>query len=503
VKDQIKLPTMKNLTNLLFAFLIFILIGCHTKVQTKQEILSLYPENPNYFLFQGKPTVLLTSGEHYGAVMNTAFDYEKYLNTLKTEGFNYTRIFIGPYSEIGGNNFGISNNTMNPAPENWLVPWPKESASGKYDLSQWNDAFFARLKTFVAAASANEIVVEVTLFTSYYTNHQWSNSPFNPNNNIQGFDSISFKQVNTINNGQLMQIQENYVRKVIQELNRFGNVFFEIQNEPWADNGQLAEKIAETDTLSHPAPWQRIVETAKTESLEWQKRIAQIVVDEESQLPNKHLIAQNISNFRNQIANPDPNISIFNFHYAYPEAATQNLGLKKAIGLDETGFMPQTDFYYRSQAWKFMLAGGALYNNLDYSFTVGSEDGTFAIDSGTPGWGGVAYRKQLQTLKKFIEGFDFWLMKPDNSILQLSQGNVSKFQVLAEPGKQYAIYLEKACGASIQLNIPDGEYQMEWLNPVTGIAEKAVNVTATRGRLELIYPDWSEDAALKLVLISK
>ena len=28
--------------------------------------LALHPENPHYFLFRGKPTVLVTSGEHYG-----------------------------------------------------------------------------------------------------------------------------------------------------------------------------------------------------------------------------------------------------------------------------------------------------------------------------------------------------------------------------------------------------------------------------------------------------
>jgi hypothetical protein len=34
-----------------------------------------HPENPRYFLFQGKPTVLVTSGEHYGAVLNREFDF--------------------------------------------------------------------------------------------------------------------------------------------------------------------------------------------------------------------------------------------------------------------------------------------------------------------------------------------------------------------------------------------------------------------------------------------
>jgi hypothetical protein len=34
--------------------------------------LSLHPDNPHGLLFRGKPSILLTSGEHYGAVHNPA-----------------------------------------------------------------------------------------------------------------------------------------------------------------------------------------------------------------------------------------------------------------------------------------------------------------------------------------------------------------------------------------------------------------------------------------------
>jgi len=490
---------MQNLIKFLSFFLLIFLIACQSKNQSKTDIISLHPENPNYFLFKGKPTVLITSGEHYGAVMNTDFNYQKYLQTLQNDGLNYTRVFMGPYSEIGDHTFGISNNTMNPKPESWLTPWVKDKTSNKYDLSKWNISFFDRLKAFMTAASEKGIVVEVTLFTSYYSNHQWSLSPFNPKNNVQGFDSISYKQVNTINNGQLMDIQEKYVRKIVQELNGFGNVFFEIQNEPWSDNPIFVEKIVETDTLSHAAKWQRIVETARSESLEWQKYIAQIIFSKEKDLPNKHLIAQNISNFRNKIENPDPTISIFNFHYAYPEAASENLHLKKVISLDETGFMPHQDILYRTQAWKFILAGGAIYNNLDYSFTVGEEDGTHPIDSVTPGWSHPEYRKQMKILKDFIESFDFIRMKPDNSILKVTTGRLSGFQVLAETGKQYGIYLIGGSESEITLELPDGEYITEWINLLTGTKDRGQNLIAKNGSASLICPDFKEDIALKIL----
>lgn len=45
----------------------------------------LHPDNPRYFLFRGRPTVVVTSGEHYGAVLNLDFDFRRYLDTLAKE----------------------------------------------------------------------------------------------------------------------------------------------------------------------------------------------------------------------------------------------------------------------------------------------------------------------------------------------------------------------------------------------------------------------------------
>src|SRR5262249_12486892 len=61
--------------------------------------IRLHPENPHYFLFRGKPTVLITSAEHYGAVLNPDFDYITYLNVLQADGLNLTRTVNGNYLE--------------------------------------------------------------------------------------------------------------------------------------------------------------------------------------------------------------------------------------------------------------------------------------------------------------------------------------------------------------------------------------------------------------------
>src|SRR3954470_24137945 len=81
-----------------------------------------HPENPRYFVFAGKPTVLITSGEHYGAVLNRDFDYVRYLDTLRADRLNLTRTFTGTYREVPGN-FKIDSNTLAPGPGKFIAPW--------------------------------------------------------------------------------------------------------------------------------------------------------------------------------------------------------------------------------------------------------------------------------------------------------------------------------------------------------------------------------------------
>ena len=107
-------------------------------------------------------------------------------------------------------------------------------------------------------------------------------------------------------------------------------------------------------------------------------------------------------------------ISIVNFHAATVDSVKQNYGLNKVIANDETGGSDHSDRKYRTEGWNFILAGGAVYSHLDFSFTPDREDGTaLPLPQGTPGGGGPELRKQLQILKEFVEGFDFIKMAPN------------------------------------------------------------------------------------------
>src|SRR5260370_40314283 len=52
------------------------------------------PDNPKCFEFRGKPLALLTATEHYGAVINRPFRFERYLADAAGKRTTLTRPFL-------------------------------------------------------------------------------------------------------------------------------------------------------------------------------------------------------------------------------------------------------------------------------------------------------------------------------------------------------------------------------------------------------------------------
>jgi len=233
-------------------------------------------------------------------------------------------------------------------------------------------------------------------------------------------------------------------------------------------------------------------------TIEWQNRIISTIVDAEAALPARHLIAQNIANGSCKIPDPNPAVSIFNFHYSDPpDSVALNADLHRVIAFDESGFRGTADLPYRTEAWEFILAGGAVYDHLDYSFTAAHPDGTFHFTK-SPGGGGPTLRRQLQILKQFIESFDFIRMAPDNAII-LSHPPGSTAWALAEAGRQYAVYLKGGSRGDLTLEIPPGRYEAEWLNPRTGKTDRREEFRHDAGSRTLGAPVYSADVALRLI----
>jgi hypothetical protein len=478
-------------------FLAATLLACAAGAQP----LRLHPQNPHYFQFNGKTLALVTSAEHYGAVLNGDFDYRKYLATLAADGMNYTRIFAGSYREVPSKSFGILRNTLAPEAGRYIAPWAQSSTPGyaaggnKFDLDQWNPAFFDRLRDFLTEAAKHRIIVEVTLFSSHYNETHWAVSPLNPLNNVNGTDAIDWKKLHTLDNGNILKRHESYVRKIVRETNAFDNIFFEIQNEPWADRTVMVDVVNPFARPPARDQFPNSVDVGDELSRAWEARIAEWIGSEESQLPKKHLIAQNYANFRASVRGLAPGVSLANFHYAYPEAVTANYGLGIAIGYDETGFLGREDRDYLRQAWNFMLSGGSLFNHLDYSFSVGKEDGTDTEPNG-PGGGSPALRRQLRLLSEFLHALPLAEMRPDPGAVKHAAGAFAR--VISSPGKVWEVYLDGSGPAEVRMSLPAGNYTAEWIDVRSGAVQNAEKFRHTGGDRSLTAPDFRDGIALRL-----
>lgn len=471
--------------------IITILIGLAQALSARQP-LALHPDNPHYFQFRDRPLVIVTSGEHYGALLNLDFNYRRYLQTLEREGMNNTRVFSGVYCEPPAA-FNITSNTLAPLPGRFISPWARSSRPGyanggnKFDLGQWDEAYFKRLHDFMKQAGKRGVIVEMNLFCPFYNDSMWNLSPMNAANNINSVGDVARTNVYTLDkHGGLLFHQEAFVRKIVAELNEYDNLYYEICNEPYFGGV----------------------------TLEWQARIAQTIANAQKRLRNQHLISQNIANGSQKLEKLKPNVSIYNFHYANPpDAVTLNYRLPAVIGDNETGFRGTNNLPYRIEAWDFITAGGGLYNNLDYSFVAGKEDGTFAYPATQPGSGNTELRRQLKLLSQTIHDLDFVNMAPYNELVKgdLPEGTTAR--LLAFPGRDYLLYARSGLGQKkdgpklktqfgpgelvLRVNLAPGSYNYKWLDPATcQVVLTGAVMTHGGGDHEFVAPPFKDDTAL-------
>ena len=109
------------------------------------EVIRIHPENKKIFEYRGKPTVLVCATEHYGAVMNRPFRFERYLADAAERGQTLTRLFtlfrelqtpVNPYS------------TCKPESPDYIAPFqrtgPGTALDGqpRYDLAPMEYGIF-------------------------------------------------------------------------------------------------------------------------------------------------------------------------------------------------------------------------------------------------------------------------------------------------------------------------------------------------------------------------
>ncbi len=460
--------------------------------KSQSSLVQICPDNPHYFFYKGKPLVLITTDEHYGAVINLDFDYIPFLDRLREYGMNLTRIHPGAYVEMKDQY--AKGNPLGPAPNRYILPWKKSTVSGantnlgayKYDLGAWDQEYFQRLKDYIHQASLRDIIVEIVFFNGMY-NDRWAAQPLYHANNIQGVGTCGFQQYTTLADKALVEAQLKYVKKVASELLEFDNLIYDISDEPemqgqasWAWNSVMLDALTSVDHHKH-----LYGETAHSATPDFTKdrRI--------SWLPTEYISPMEITLDTNY-ADAKPIVDVETSYY--PSWYGRH-------PVEET----------RAEGWYGMVGGlaGLIHLNAEFSTSNSSAKATSTEKEILP---------QKRVLADFMRSLDFVKMTKFTGFRVADSGVLARG--IAQPGRQYAVYLFHGTRKwekwpqgptasrftvdanwftdTVSIDLPRGAYSIQWINPASGEVIVTGRQESSGGELVLETPRYWTDIALKI-----
>jgi len=502
------------------------------------QTFSVHPLNPRCFQYRGKPFKILTSGEHYGAVINADLDYDVYLHEMQRTGQNMARVFTF-YREKPSSIPGPGNmNTLAPTPPASVMPWERVHGHGsatdgldRFDLERWNYDYFDRLADYVSRCADRGVVCEIVLFCNPYRPELYDLFPCNQLNNVNGVGTHIDQpcEFMSLKDATIVAFQERFIRQMAKMLNASDNVYYEICNEP--------------------TPLDEVSEAREEAIVAWQAHLARVLREAEEHLPKRHLIAVNAQlmvkvrdsadgvtvRHEDEVYFENPDIDIINYHYISAKSARQGFrfvklpsdqaqaGLiwhfmrrrdhvEKPIVFDETfsGIArghPERYGINRAEAWEMMLSGGAGYDNLDWSFTPADASGCGRepLEDGRR-LDGRCLRDWLGVLRALLGGYDLAALTPALELLPERLPGYG-YAASTDGSGRYILYLvdgrlyrSEAClrePLSTVLNLPAGTYAAQTFDPRSGVRRELPRVRST-GSARLDIPAFTEDIAVTL-----
>lgn len=243
---------------------------------SRSDALHRDPENPRYFADADGHTVYLTGSHTWNNLVDMgptdpppAFDFDAYIDWLRGYPHNFFRLWTWELVSWDTR----ANNESEPltlyvAPLPYARTGPGNALDGKpkFDLEKYAPEYFQRLRDRVAAADQTGLYVAVMLFEGWGLQHienAWEHHPFHPDNNSNGIDGDANGdgkglEIHELVNPEVLAVQEAYVHHVLETLNEFPNVLYEISNE------------------NHP------------ESTDWQYHMIHFIREQERAMPHQH-----------------------------------------------------------------------------------------------------------------------------------------------------------------------------------------------------------------------
>ena len=438
-------------------------------------VLRVSPDNPRYFEDTAGNLVYLTGSHTWanfqdngGSDPPPTFDYETYLNFLAAHNHNFFRLWSWEESRW---------TTETSDDDYWFNPSPPYKRTGpalaldgkpQFDLDQFEQAYFDRLRTRVQAAGQRGFYVSIMLFNGWSVadskggvtfNNPWKGHPFNINNNINSLDGDpnrdnSGTEIHTLDVPAITAIQEAYVRKVIDTVNDLDNVLYEISNE--------------SDPSSH----------------DWQYQMINFVKAYEATKPKQHPVGMTVTFWGGNNAvllnSPADWISP-NGNLHDPEVADG----RKVI-------LHDTDHLCgicgdRAWVWMSFTRG----NNpifMDGYDGAGYGVGGAGFDYDDPNW--VSLRRNLGYTRNYANRINLKAMTPHGDL-------ASSGYCLANPtgtSAEFLVYLPQGGEASVDLSAAVGTFSVEWFDPEKGNTTKGNAVNG--GAVETLTAPFDGDAVL-------
>ncbi len=421
--------------------------------------LAVCKENRRYFENTATGKVVYLTGAHTWSNlvdMGTkdppdAFDYDGCLDWMEELGHNFMRMWT--WELVTWNTKGNRENKLHTIrPVVWARTGPGKALDGKpkFDLEKLNPEYFARLAKRVAAARDRGIYVSVMLFEGWglqFSPGAWEGHPFNPKNNINGIDGDANGdgkgvEVHTLSNKKVTALQEAYVRRIIDTVNRFDNVLYEISNE------------------NHPA------------STQWQYHIIRYIKKYEKGKGQQHPVGMTFQyrGGKNETLFSSPADWVSpNPEGGYRDNPPAADGRKVVIS--------DTDHLWgiggnQSWVWKSFTRG---YNPI----FMDPYDGVVLGRRFDSKWEPI--RRSLGYTLKYAGRMDLVKMVPRG-------GLSSTGYCLANPGREYLVYNPAGDKRTVRLDLKGGMYGYEWFDPGKGEAARLGRIETKGGREDFKAP---------------
>ena len=463
--------------------------------------------NTRYFVDPAGNAVFLSGTHTWDDFQDTdtsggtpaAFDFNSYVNFLKQNGHNATILWHKDLPEYCGWNF--SGSTWQMAPWPWLRPGPGVATDGypKFDLTQFNQPYFDRLRARVVQLQTNGIYAIVELFDgNQLTSARCSTDgyAFSGPNNINGVsdgytsgtggtNSVTMTAANAISG-----YQDAYAKKVMDTLNDLPNVIYEVAEEQPAGSAtwwfphmiSTVRAYEATKPLQHPVGIGSMNATAPSDSTLYGSAA--------------DWIAPTINtNFSNQFPS---------------NVATNNQG--KVVINDSDHALGYSSLLNSDGSVKDQNLRGYIWENI----TQGAE-GVIFMDPYLISWQGSPVRNTCLSPVNHVctGGVD---TKYDNfrASMGFAQGFVNANMDLlkatpqaslsstgfcladnAATGAEYLVYAPSGGTFTVNLGATTRALSVEWFNPATGATVAATGITG--GSTASFTAPFSGDAVLYIV----